>query len=150
MLEVLHLEALLWDDRHRLDVHVRTRQREALLSDGRRWRDASGQHLAAHLLIRRHGLHGGVVLVGADEIGAIGSGGAQHRIEVLEDARGFPLALGPAGVRRAFGQHIRRDAVRKVLRHQPGREHPAARPDALGELDLAATKFDGQQGLHRR
>ena len=63
---------------------------------------------------------------------------------------GFLLALGPAGVRRALRQHVRRDAVHEILRHQAGRENPAASLDALSKPDLAGAKFDGQQGLRCR
>ena len=57
------------------------------------------QEFAPHLLIGRHGLDRRVVLVGAYEVGAVGAGRAQHRVDVLPDAKGLLFALGQAGVR---------------------------------------------------
>ena len=103
--------------------------------------------LAADLLVGRHGLHGRVVLVGADEVCAVGAGGAQHRVDVLEDPKRLLLALGRAGMRRILRKHIGRDAALEVLRHHAGGEHPAAGLHALRELDLARAELDGQQRL---
>ena len=105
------------------------------------------QEFAPDLLIGRHGLDRRVVLVGAHEVGAVGAGGAQHGVDVLEDAQRLLLALGQAGVRRALGQHVRRDAVLEILRHHAGGEHPAAGLHALREFDLAGAELDGQQRL---
>src|SRR5579862_9410147 len=51
-------------------------------------------------------------------------------------------------MRRALGQHLRRDAIGEILRHQPGGEHPAPGFHALGELDLACAELDRQQRLY--
>src|SRR5580704_2050026 len=51
-------------------------------------------------------------------------------------------------MRRALGQHIRRDAVDEILRHHAGGEHPAPGFHALGELDLARAELDRQQRLY--
>ena len=104
--------------------------------------------LAPHLLVGRHRLDGGVVLVGAHQIALVGAGGLEHRVEVLEDALGLLLALGTAAVRHALRQHVGRDAGGEILRHQPGGEHPAAGFDAAREPDLARAKLDGEQRLH--
>ena len=149
VLEMRHLEALLRNDAERLDVHVGAGQQQALLGDRGRRRNAPAQELAPDLLVGRHRLHRRVVLVGADEIGAVGAGGAQHRVDVLEDAQRLLLALGQAGMRRALRQHVRRDAVLEVLRHHAGGEHPAAGLHALRELDLARRRARrGAAALH--
>src|SRR5580704_18620991 len=51
-------------------------------------------------------------------------------------------------MRRALGQHIGRDAVDEILRHQAGGEHPAPGFHALGELDLARAELDREQRLY--
>ena len=137
VLEVRNLKTLVGDDTHGLDVHVSAGQQQALLRDRCRRRDAPAQKFPAHLLIGRHRLHGGVVLVCAYEVAAVGAGGAQHGIEILEDAQRFLLALGQARMRCALRKHVRRDAVDEILPHQPGGEDPTAGLHALGELDLA-------------
>ena len=145
---MLDLEAFLRHHRHGLDVHVRRRQREALLRDRGRGRNAAAQDFAPDILIGRHRFDRGVVLVGAHEVGALGAGGAQHGVEIVEDARGLLLALGEARMRQALRDHVGRDAVDEVLRHQAGREHPAAGLHALREPDLAGAELDRQQRLH--
>src|ERR1700722_4809132 len=49
---------------------------------------------------------------------------------------------------RALGQHVRRDAVDEILRHQAGGEHPAPGFHALRKLDLARTELDRKQQLY--
>src|SRR5277367_1506278 len=51
-------------------------------------------------------------------------------------------------MRRSLRQHIWRDAVGEVLRHQPGCEDPTAGLHPLCELDLARTKLDPKQRLY--
>src|SRR6202035_3618640 len=51
-------------------------------------------------------------------------------------------------MRRVLGQHVRRDAVDEILRHQAGGEDPAPGFHALGELDLASAELDRQQRLY--
>src|SRR3984957_17472914 len=51
-------------------------------------------------------------------------------------------------MRRALGQHVRRDAVDKILRHQAGGEHPAPGFHPLRELDLARAELDRKQRLY--
>ena len=51
-------------------------------------------------------------------------------------------------MRRALGQHVRRDAVDKILRHQAGGEDPAPGFHALRELDLARAELDREQRLY--
>src|ERR1700724_555773 len=51
-------------------------------------------------------------------------------------------------MRRVLGQHVRRDAVGKILRHQAGGEDPAPGFHALGELDLARAELDREQRLY--
>ena len=149
MLEMLHLESRLRDDGHGLNVHVGRGQQQALLRDRGRGRDAPAQEFAPDLLIGRHRLDSRVVLVGAHQIGAVGAGGAQHGVEVLEDAQRFLLALGRPGMRRALREHVRRDAIDEVLRHQSGGEDPSAGLHALREFDLARAELDREQRLHR-
>ena len=105
------------------------------------------QKLAPDLLIGRHRLHRRVVLIGADEVGAIGAGGAQHGIEVLEDALRLLLALGQAGVRRRSASTSGAMPLLKSCAISAGGEHPAAGLHALREFDLARAELDGQQRL---
>ena len=98
VLEMGDFESRRRHDAERLDVHVGARQQQALLRDRGRWRDSARQKFAPHLLIGRHGLDRRVVLVGAYEVGAVGAGRAQHRVDVLPDAKGLLFALGQAGV----------------------------------------------------
>src|SRR5262249_24627248 len=130
-----------------LNVDVAARGREALLRDRGRWRDAVRQEFAPHLLIGRHGLDRRVVLVGAYEVGAVGAGRAQHRVDVLPDAKGLLFALGQAGVWGALRQHVRCDAVLEILRHDASGKHPATGLDALREFDFARPELDGKQRL---
>ena len=102
VLEMRDLESRSRDDAQRLDVHVGAGQQQALLRDRGRWRDAARQKFPPHLLIGRHGLDRGVVLVGAYEVAAVGAGGAQHGVDVLPDAQRLLLALGQAGMRGAL------------------------------------------------
>src|SRR6202166_1395726 len=51
-------------------------------------------------------------------------------------------------MRRALGQHVRRDAVDKILRLQPGGEHPAPGFHPLRKLDLARAELDREQRLY--
>src|SRR5262249_22371497 len=134
-------------DAERLDVHVGARQQQALLRDRGRWRDSARQEFAPHLLIGRHGLNRRVVLIGAYEVGAVGAGRAQHRVDVLPDAKGLLFALGQAGVWGALRQHVRCDAVLEILRHDASGKHPATGLDALREFDLARPELDGKQRL---
>ena len=145
--EVLDLEAFLRHHRHRLDVHVGRRQREASLRDRGRGRNAAAQEFPPHILVGRHRLDRGVVLVGAHQVGALGAGRAQHGVEIVEDARGLLLALGEARMRQALRYHVGRDAGDEILRHQAGGEHPASGPHALRELDLAGAELHRQQRL---
>src|ERR1700729_1208662 len=145
MLEVLDLKSLARHDSHSLDVHVGTRQQQALLSDRRRRRDSSAKKFTANLLIGRHRLDGRVVLVGPHEAVAIGAGSAQHGIEIFEDAQRFFLTLGQPRVWRPLRKHIGRYTVLEVLRHQPGGKNPAASLYALRELDLSRPELDREQ-----
>src|SRR5580704_51569 len=49
---------------------------------------------------------------------------------------------------RALGQHVRRDAVGKILRHQAGGKDPAPGFHALGELDLARAELNREQRFY--
>src|SRR6202051_2738151 len=51
-------------------------------------------------------------------------------------------------MRRALGQHVRRNAVDEILRHQAGGEHPAPGLHALGKLDLARAELNREQRLN--
>src|SRR5580698_3428141 len=51
-------------------------------------------------------------------------------------------------MRRALGQHVRRDAVDEILRHQAGGEDPAPGLHALRKLDLARAELDRKQRLY--
>ena len=91
---MLDRETRPWDRGHGLDVHVGAGQQQPLLRDRGRGRDAAVEKFPPHLLIRRHGFYGRVVLIGAQQIAAVGAGCAQHGIEIFEDAQRFLLALG--------------------------------------------------------
>ena len=82
MLEVHDLESRFRDDGHRLNIHVRIGQQQPLLRDRGGGRDAPLQEFPPDMLIRRHRLHRRVVLVGANQIGSVGAGGAQHSIDI--------------------------------------------------------------------
>ena len=84
MLEVHNLESSFRDDRHRLNVHVCIRQQQPLLCDRGRGRDTPLQEFPPDMLIGRHRVHRRVVLVGANQIGSVGAGRAQHSIEVCK------------------------------------------------------------------
>src|SRR3984957_6754532 len=51
-------------------------------------------------------------------------------------------------MRRALGQHVRRDAVDKILRHQASGEHPPPGFHPLRELDLACAELAREQRLY--
>ena len=143
-----HLEARPRDDAERLDVHVGAGQQQLLLGDRGGRRDAAVEELAAGLLVGRHGLHRGVVLVGAHEVGAVGAGGAQHRVDVLEDAQRLLLALGQR--RHAGRARTSTSAAMPLLKScaiTPVANTQRAGLDALGEFDLARAKLDRQQRL---
>ena len=63
----------------------------------------------------------------AREVAAIGTGCLEHRVEILKDTERLLFAFRQPRVRRSLCKHVRRDSVDEVLRHQPGRENPAAR-----------------------
>jgi len=147
MLEVRDLEARLRNDGHGLNIHVGSRQQEALLRDRSGGRDAPLQELPPDILIGRHRLDGRVILIGAHQIGALRAGGVQHSIEIGKNARRFLLALGQPRMRRAWRKDLRGNAVLEVLSHQSGCENPAARFHALRKPDLAGAELDWKQRL---
>ena len=104
------------------------------------------QEFAPHLLIGRHRLDGGVVLVGAHQIAAVGAGGAQHRVEVLEDARGLLLALGqPAcGTRSASTSGAMPLTKSCAIRPVANTQRPAFMPCA--NLTCPAPSSTGSSG----
>ena len=110
--------------------------------------NSARQKIAPHLLIGRHGLDRGVVLVGSYEVGSVGAGRAQHRVDVLPDAKSLLFALGQAGVWGALRQHVGCNAVLEILRHDARGKYPATGLDTLREFDLPRPEFDGKQRLY--
>src|SRR3984957_12844861 len=51
-------------------------------------------------------------------------------------------------MRRPLGQHVRRDAIDEILRHQAGGEDPAPGFHPLRELDLACAELDREQRFY--
>ena len=117
-----------------------------MLRDRGRWRDSTRQKIAPHLLICRHGLDRGVVLVGSYEVRSVGAGRAQHRIDVLPDAKSLLFALGQTSVWGALRQHVGCNAVLEILRHDARGKYPATGLDTLRKFAFPAPSSTGSSG----
>ena len=134
MLEVHDLEARLRDDADRLDVHVGAGQQQALAARSRSRAGCARPGIrAAHA--DRAAPPSPSCSTGRCEPDWCGRcrRRAARRRGFRRCAR-FLLALGQAGVRRALCQHVRRDAVHEVLRHQRRWRTPSGRPSCPARI----------------